>query len=144
MNKAENAVKLFEDGFACAQAILSTYGAEFGLDKELALRIGDPFGAGMRGLSETCGAVTASFMVIGLKYGRIKADDLIAKDKTAELGQEFVKRFKERHGATWCKVLLGHDISIPEQRDIAEEQGFFETKCPSFVRDAAEILEQIL
>jgi hypothetical protein len=39
---------------------------------------------------------------------------------------------------------LGYDISIPEQHDIAEEQGFFKTKCPVFVRDAAEILEEIL
>ncbi len=144
MNKVEKAIKLFEDGFACAQAILSTYGAEFDLDKELALKIGDPFGAGMRGLSETCGAVTASFMVIGLKHGRIQADDVVAKDKTAELVQEFFKRFRDRHGAIICKELLGYDISIPEQHDIAEQQGFFRTKCPNFVRNAAEILEQIL
>ena len=144
MNKVEKAVRLFEDGFACAQAILSTYGTEFDLDKELALKIADPFGAGMRGLSETCGAVTASFMVIGLKYGRIQADDLAAKEKTAGLVQQFVKRFKDRHGVIICKELLGYDISIPEQHDFAEQQGFFETKCSKFVRDAAEILEQIL
>jgi C_GCAxxG_C_C family probable redox protein len=144
MDKVKNAVKLFEDGFACAQAILSTYGAEFGLDKELALKIGDPFGAGMRGLSETCGVVTASFMVIGLKYGRIQADDLAAKEKTAGLVREFVKRFKGRHRGITCKELLGHDISISEQHDTAEKKGLFETKCPNFVKDAAEILEQIL
>jgi C_GCAxxG_C_C family probable redox protein len=144
MTKVENAVKLFEEGFACAQAILTTYGAELGLAKDLALKIGDPFGAGMRGLSETCGAVTASFMVIGLKYGRIHADDLVAKEKTGELVQKFVKRFKDRYGAICCKELLRHDISIPEQHDIAEALGYFKTKCPNFVRNAAEILEQIL
>jgi len=95
-------------------------------------------------LSETCGAVTGSLMVIGLKYGRIQADDLLAKEKAAELAREFVKRFRNHHGAIWCKELLGHDISIPEQHDLAEEQGLFETKCPNFVKAAAEILEQIL
>jgi len=144
MNNVEKAVKYFEDGFACSQSILAAYCDEYGLDRKIAFKLADPFGAGMRGLSETCGAVTGSLMVIGLKHGRIQADDIPAKEKAAELAQEFVKRFNDHHGATWCKELLGHDISIPEQHDIAKEQGFFETKCPNFVRDAAEILEDIL
>lgn len=144
MCKVERAVKYFEDGFSCSQSILAAYCEAYGLDREIAFKLADPFGAGMRGLSETCGAVTGSLMVIGLKYGRSQADDIPAKEKAAELAQEFVKRFKARHGAIWCKELLGHDISIPEQHDLAEELGLFETKCPNFVRDAAEILEQIL
>jgi len=144
MNKVEKAIKLFEDGFACSQAILSTYGEEFGLDKKLAFKIGDPFGAGMRGLSETCGAVTGAFMVIGLKYGRTNANNILAKEKTAELVQEFVKRFKSRHDTIVCKQLLGYDISIPQQRAKIEEQNLFKTVCPKFVRDAAEILDEII
>lgn len=144
MNKPETAVKFFEEGFACSQSILATFGGDFGLDRKIALKLADPFGAGMRGLSETCGAVTGSLMIIGLKYGRTQADDLPAKEKAAELVSEFVKRFTARHGTIICKELVGYDISIPEQHDLAEEQGYFETKCPNFVRDAAEILEQIL
>ena len=144
MSNVEKAVKYFEDGFACSQSILAAYCDEYGLDREIAFKLADPFGAGMRGLSETCGAVTGSLMVIGLKYGRTQADDIPAKEKAAELAQEFVKRFNDHHGAITCKALLGHDISIPDQHDIAEQQGFFETKCPKFVRDAAEILEDIL
>ncbi len=142
--KVERAEKLFGDGFACSQAILSTYGEEFGLDRKLSLKLADPFGAGMRGLSETCGAVTGAFMVIGLKYGRTQADDILAKEKTAELVQEFVKRFKTRHGTIICKELLGHDIGIPEERLKVELQGLFTTACPKFVRDAADILGEIL
>lgn len=144
MTRAEQAIKLFEEDFACAQAIAATYGGQFGLDRDLALKLADPFGAGMRGLSETCGAVTASFMVIGLKYGRTQADDIPAKEQAAERVQEFVRRFKAKHGTLICKQLLGYDISILEQHAIAEEQGFFKTKCPNFVKDAAEILDQIL
>jgi C_GCAxxG_C_C family probable redox protein len=144
MNLVKKSVKLFEDGFACSQAILSTYGEKYGLAKNLALKIGDPFGAGMRGLSETCGAVTGAFMVIGLKYGRMNLEDTEAKEKTAELVQEFVKRFKARHSTIICKELLGHDVSIPEERAKVEDQNLFKTVCPKFVRDAAEILEAIL
>jgi C_GCAxxG_C_C family probable redox protein len=144
MTQIQTAAKLFDEGFACSQSILGSFCEDFGLDRKIALKLTDPFGAGMRGQSETCGTVTGALMVIGLKYGRTRADDLLAKEAAAELAQEFVKRFKERHGTIVCKALLGYDISIPEQHDIAEELGYFKTKCPNFVRDAAEILEQIL
>lgn len=144
MTQIESATKLFEEGFACSQSILAAFCGDCGLDRKIALKLADPFGAGMRGLSETCGAVTGSLMVIGLKYGRTRADDLLSKEKAIELVSEFLKRFTARHGTLVCKELLGHDISIPEQHDFAEAQGYFKTKCPDFVRDAAEILEQIL
>jgi C_GCAxxG_C_C family probable redox protein len=144
MTRIETATKLFDEGFACSQSILAAFCEDFGLDRKTALKLADPFGAGMRGLSETCGAVTGSLMIIGLKYGRTRADNLLAKEKAADLVGEFVKRFTARHGTIVCKELLGHDISIPEQHDFAEELGYFKTKCPNFVRDAAEILEQIL
>ena len=143
-NRIETATNSFNDGFACSQSILSAYSEHFGLDRELALKISDPFGAGMRGLSETCGAVTGSLMVIGLRYGRIRHNDILARDKTAERVQEFVEKFKERNGTIICKKLLGYDISIPEQNNKAEALGLFKTKCPKFVRDAAEILEQLV
>ena len=68
MSKAIKAVQLFEQGFAWDPSIFSVFSEEFGLDKNLALKIGDPFGAGMRGLAETCGAVTGSLMVNGIKF----------------------------------------------------------------------------
>ncbi len=143
-NKIDAALNSFNDGFACSQSILSAFSEQFGLDRKLALKISDPFGAGMRGLSETCGAVTGSLMVIGLKYGRTCADDILSKDITAELVHKFIEKFKERNETIICKKLIGYDISIPEQRDHAEALGLSKTRCPKFVRDAAEILAEIL
>lgn len=62
--------------------ILSTYGAQFGIDEEIALRIACPFGGGMARMCETCGAVTGAFMVFGIKYGRVSVEDEQARDKT--------------------------------------------------------------
>lgn len=143
-SQIETAVNLFNDGFACSQSILASYCEALGLDRTTAIKLADPFGAGMRGLSATCGAVTGAFMVIGLQHGRIRADDLAAKEKCAELVRTFVARFHARHGAIVCQELLEHDISIPEQHDKAEALGYYRTRCPQFVRSAAEILEEIL
>ena len=83
-------------------------------------------------------------MVIGLKNGKTRAEDDGARDRTYELVGEFVVRFKDRHSSIICRELLGCDLSNPEGLKIASEKGVFDTLCPQFVRDATEILEEIL
>ncbi len=144
MDKADLAVSCFKEGFSCSQAVFSTYSALFGLNREIALKIAGAFGGGMGRMGETCGAVTGAFMVIGLKYGKTQAKDNQAREKTYELVREFVKRFKARHGSILCRELLGYDISTPQGLKLAREKQRFATVCPQFIRDAVEIVEEIL
>ncbi len=144
MSKVELAVSCFEEGFACSQALLSTYSPQFGLDRETALKVAGAFGGGMGRMGEICGAVTGALMVIGLKHGITIADDEQSQEKTYSLVNEFVNRFKSRTGSIVCRELLGCDISTAEGMDTAKEKGLFTTICPKYVRDAAETLEQIL
>ena len=144
MNRVERAVSCFKEGFSCSQAMLSSYGEQFGLNRELALKVSGAFGGGMARMGETCGAVTGAFMVIGLKYGNARVEDKQAKERAYSLVREFVDRFKSRNGSIVCRELLGCDISTPEGRDLAKEKNLFATLCPKFVQDAAEIIEQIL
>lgn len=146
MSKTEQAASCFEAGFNCAQAVLSAYAAEFGLEPTMALKVAGAFGGGMGRLAQTCGAVTGAFMVIGLKYGKVGVDDdeEQTKEKAYGLVQEFAARFAARHGSTACKELLGCDIGTPEGRLYAKEAGLSATLCPKFVRDAAEIVGQLL
>lgn len=144
MSKVKIATSLFKEGFSCSQAVLSTYSEQFGLKRVTALKLAQAFGEGMALMGQTCGAVTGAFLVIGLKHGRTKAEDIEAKEKTYELVREFVKRFKSHHGSIICKELLSYDINTHEGLKIAEEKKFFDTLCPEFVQSAAEIIEQIL
>ncbi len=144
MNKQEQAVTYFDRGFSCAQAVLATFAPRFGLAHELALRVAGAFGSGMAGMSRTCGAVTGAMMVIGLQEGKTEGDDSAARDQCYALVNEFVTRFEGRHGAIVCRELLGCDISTPEGTAYARQNNLFNERCPTFVEDAAEILEQIL
>jgi len=144
MDKADLAVATFKEGFSCSQAVFSACSASLGLDRELALKIAGAFGGGMGRMGETCGAVTGAFMAIGLKYGKAQAKDDQAREKTYELVREFVKRFKARRGSIVCKELLGYDISTPEGAKIVREQKISANLCPQLVRDAVEILDEIL
>ena len=144
MSRVEQAVSCFKEGFSCSQAMLSTYGLEFGLDRETALKVAGAFGGGMGRMGETCGAVTGAFMVLGLKYGNTRAEDMEAKKNTYSLVKEFVNRFKSRNSSIVCRELLNCDISTPDGMELAKEKNLFTTLCPKLVLDAAEIIEQIL
>ena len=95
-------------------------------------------------LDQTCGAVTGAIMVIGLKYGRTRADDIEAKMKTAKMANEFAKKFKARHGSISCTALIGCNISTPEGFEEAKKKDLFKQVCPKYVISAAEILDEIL
>ena len=143
MSKVEQAVERFGKGFNCSQAVLGSYREQFGLDCENALKVATGFGGGMR-MAETCGAVTGAFMVLGLKFGNITAEDKTAKAKTYEKVEEYTTRFIARNGSIMCRDLLACDISTPEGMKKAQKDGLFDSVCPKMVRDAAEILEEIL
>ncbi len=144
MNKIEQAVSCFKEGFNCAQAVFSIYSKEYGLDQKVALKVSCGFGAGMGCMAETCGAVTGAYMVIGLKYGRSDILDLLAKEKTYKFVREFSEKFKSRNGSVVCKELLGVDISTTEGMKVAKQKNIHDTCCPKFVKDAVEIIEEML
>jgi C_GCAxxG_C_C family probable redox protein len=143
VSDVEKAVEVFKEGFSCSQAVLGAYCEQFGLDKKAAYKISSGFGGGMH-LDQTCGAVTGALMVIGLKYGRTRADDVEARMKTLEAVVEFAKKFKVRHGSINCTSLIGCNVSTLEGFEEAKKKDLFKQVCPAFVKSAAEILEEIL
>ena len=144
MNRVEQAVSCFKEGFVCSQALFSTYASLFGIDRETALKVADPFGGGMARMGETCGAVTGAFMVIGLKQGRTVVEDSQSHEDLYNLVNEFVRRFITRNKSIICRELLNLDISSPQGLKEARDKDLFQTVCPDYVRDAAEIVEELL
>ena len=80
-------------------------------------------------------------MVIGLSNGRIKANDLQAKEKSLRLVKEFNNIFIEKHNSILCSDLLGIKIDTPDNINKAKELNLFKTLCPEFVETSAEILD---
>lgn len=142
--KVEAALASFREGFSCSQAILAACGEEFGLPRETALRAGAALGAGMGRLGEVCGAVTGALIVIGLKHGHTAAADKATKEKNYLLTRDFTDRFRSRNGALLCRELLGCDLTTAEGMEEARQKKLFTERCPAFVRDAVEILEEVL
>ena len=144
MDKVDQALQCFKESFNCSQAIVSAYGPELGLDKEMALRVAAAFGGGIARMGETCGAVTGAMMVIGLVYGRTRAEDKETAERTNKAALAFLERFKARHFTVLCRELLGCEMGASEGREYAKTHNLHDQLCNLFVKDAAEILEELL
>lgn len=131
-SKVNEALGLFKEGFSCSQAIFAPYAKEFDMDYEMALKVSQGFGGGMGGMRGECGAITGAYMVIGLIYGRTRADDNAARIKTFTMVKDFAKRFKQIHNTTVCKELL------------QGKSGSHYNMCSDYVKDACIVLEQLL
>lgn len=99
-------------GYNCAQVVLCAYSDLLGIDEETLFRIAEGFGAGMGGMMETCGAVTAMFMAAGLKNS---SGDLAAcntKPQTMKLVRELAKEFQDKNQSIVCRELKGVDTGV--------------------------------
>jgi len=144
MSHAEVAQATFKQHYNCAQAVLSAYAQELGMERGQALRVATGFGGGMGRLAATCGVVTGAFMVLGLKYGMIDSADQASKEKTYAAVQAFAQEFRARCGSLDCRDLLGVDLSTPDGLAIARDQQLFDRRCPIYLQAAAEILDDLL
>lgn len=144
LKKEEKVIDSFKSGLNCAQSVLTTYSDDLNFDDHLALRMACGFGAGMGRLQETCGAVSGSFMVLGI-YNCIKhSDNEERKEKTYTMIQRFADKFKAIHGTTDCKSLLNCDLKTEEGRDYAHDHNLYEIICEKCILDSIRIIEELI
>lgn len=92
---------------------------------------------------ERCGALTGAMMALGLSVAS-EVPDAEVKARTYDLTEKLTATFKEAHGCTDCKDLIGFDLSTEEGREQARLVNAHHDICPKFVQSAAEILETII
>jgi C_GCAxxG_C_C family probable redox protein len=141
--KLQQSLAEFDKGCNCCQSVLSVYAEEFGLDRDIAMKLSSGLGGGMGRMGEICGVVSAAFMVIGLNFGSAEPGQSQERKHTFELAGKFAKSFKARNNSITCRELLGFDMSTAEGKEAAEKPGSFDI-CPKIMEDAIEILEEIL
>ncbi|MBN1790485.1 MAG: C_GCAxxG_C_C family protein [Bacteroidales bacterium] len=138
------AITDFRGGLNCSQAVLTAFADDLQLDKNLALSIACGFGGGMGRLQETCGAVTGSFMVMGVHNCRKYTDNRERKEKTYAMVQEFSRRFKSIHGTLDCIDLLHADLKTNEGKQYIKDNNLYEVVCEKCITDAIHILGDVI
>lgn len=95
MSVKEKAVAFHASGLNCAQSVLSSLEPYTHLSEDIAKRIAEGFGGGVR-CGEICGSVTGAVMALGLVKERPIVDDV----------QAFTQKFRETEGCLRCQELL--------------------------------------
>lgn len=95
-------------------------------------------------LQETCGAVTGSFMVIGIYNCNKYSENNDRKEFSYKMIQDFDAQFKAIHGTTNCKALLKCDLKTQEGRQYVKDNGLHDTICEKCIADSVDILEELM
>lgn len=143
MTISEKARNNFKQGLNCSQSVIEALCKKVGLDAETAKAVSVGFGGGMGREQKTCGAVSGGIMAIGCSY--FDKEDLAgSKEKAYGKTKEFIQKFEEKYGSSDCRELLGVDINTPEGKEEYKEKKMVKLKCSEYIKDACEILEEII
>ena len=146
MTRAEEARKLFKEGYACSQAVSMAFSDVVNINKEVLSKISLPFGGGLGRLRLTCGAISGMAMILGLVFTDT-TNEKESKLKVYEITRELVSRFEKQNGSIICKELLeGSNLKVevagkPEERT---NEYYQKRPCDELVYNAAKILEEYL
>jgi len=135
--RAEKALSLFDSRYNCAQAVLASYGPDYGLEETMALKLASVFGGGVARTGGVCGAVTGALMVLSLRFCDAKPKGLFQKP-IHKKAREFLRRYEEMVGSVNCNAMRGHDPSSGKYVKGGNEA------CPGFVELACRLLEDSL
>ncbi len=143
MKNSEKAVKLFCDGYNCAQAVFGAFADDLGFDEKTALKIAAPFGGGFGRQREVCGAVSGMLMVFGYLYGYENAETGEIKMQHYEQTRALCDAFKKQNGSIICREIL-KDAEVGGTPEKRTQQYYSERPCVRCVRTASEILEEYI
>ena len=86
-----------EKKYNCSQAVFCAFSDLFGMDEKTAFQLAEGFGGGMGGMQDTCGAVTAMFMVAGLLNSKGNLENAReTRPQTYALVKELAQKFREK------------------------------------------------
>jgi len=146
MSNSSKAILMFDEaGFMCSQAVFAALGEQLGIERTQALKIAAGFGGGVAYQGGICGAVSGAIMAIGLKHGHNEGSQVDAKNKTNFLAQKLIRKIKAKYGCYTCRGITGIDLTVPEGRNLAEEQGIWRKNglCQNVIKDSVELVEEM-
>jgi len=146
MDRVQKTLELQRNGgLNCSQAIITSFGEQFGISPEVAKIIGRPWGGGIGQLAETCGYLTGAVQI--LAYAFDQHDEIKARWDVFHAVQELFKQFLKKRGTTRCRELLGVDLSTKDGLLKVKSEGLIKKICCSadgVGGDVAEVLEAII
>lgn len=140
-----DAIAMFEKGYNCSQSVFVTYADIYGIDREMALNLSSPLGAGVGRMREICGAVSAMALLSGLQEGNVNPQDEEAKAALYQNVRSYSDAFQKQMGSIICRDLLEllerEESAVPDKRT---EEYYSSRPCSKAVAVAAKIVEDMI
>ena len=133
--------KYFNSGFNCCESVVLAVSEYLGINCDEAIKIATPFGSGMSKNGNICGALSAAFIISGLKNGRSSSE--ASRDPSYLLADSIFNKFKEKYGSNLCFDITGVNFRDPEEIAKNKERLHGEI-CGPIVRQISEwLLEEL-
>ena len=146
MSRAERAKELFQQGYACSQAVVLAFADVCKTGEDVLSKMALPFGGGLGRLRLTCGAVSGMAIVVGLTCSSAE-NDPENKRQTYAIVQELCAKFQAENGSLICNDLLtGANLQVTVGGDAEQRTSEYYKKrpCAEIVYSAARIVEEYL
>ncbi|MDQ1278914.1 MAG: hypothetical protein QG670_174 [Thermoproteota archaeon] len=129
------------EGFNCSESVLLAIVSEWGISSELIPRLATGFGGGMGRQGYVCGALAGGIMAIGIRYGRDKGSDVLARDKSYATVRELFSRFRTEFRTIECSELTGCDLTTPE--GVAKHNLAYQDTCAKYIARVVELVLEL-
>ena len=142
MERKIQAAELFVQGYNCAQAVAAAFSDVMDLPKERVAKMASPFGGGIAGEREVCGAVNGMVIVLGWLYG-YESPDEGEKKRTYKQASDMIEEFRKVNGNILCRELLKN---MPVDPNPTPQTAAYYAKrpCARMVMVAADLLEKFI
>ena len=141
MAHENNAVRLFDSGFNCAESVLLATSQNALHEVELIPKIATGFGGGMARNGDVCGALVGGIMRIGLTAGRNSPEES-SRDRCYAAVDRFYSAFVKEFGSCKCRELTGLDLKTQGGRAEYRARVHSE-RCTKIVSWASRIAAEV-
>jgi len=143
---ADDAARLFAQGFNCAQSVLKAVAEARGISCPSCIPgVALAMGGGVAHAGQICGAITGGVMAVGLAVDRAMPA-AVPSDRKREANHQaahLVHAFAAEFGEQDCSALLGFSWDEPDAMDRFKRDNFGMQRCTPLVRWAAEEADRI-
>ena len=115
--------------YGCAETTFVTLKGLYGLDDPDDASAAMALNGGLAYSGGACGAITGAALAVGMLAESRIDDHKRAKLVARELVHGTMEAFREAHGATDCRVLIGYDLRAPGEHDAFIDSGLWREAC---------------
>jgi len=148
LNLVEKSAEKYEREYhGCSQSVLLAIQDHLKVGNGITFRSASPLAGGVALMGDSCGALIAGIMALGVVYGRQNMDDFAGLQASMTPARRFYRSFKKEFGSCMCRDIqkskLGRFYDLATEYEEFEKAGGYQ-ECPKVVAKAARLAAELI